>query len=410
MSHPDAVVLGGGIIGLACARELAATGMRVMLLERWPEGAQGAGASKAAAGMLAPLFELESPAPLVAAGRASRDLWTEWAPELEAEAGSGVEHDRSGALWFALDEEDEAAMAHAAVACRRLGEPVEELSAEELARRTPGVAAPVRRVLHFAGDHRVDNVRVCDALTAACRRRGVELRHAVQVLNVARCGMAAGGGEAGQVAGGSGGSAVRVMTAAGPVEAGLLVLAAGAWSGRVPGLPALPVRPVRGQMALLGEVGWPWTGISRQRQVYMVRRGESGLLVGSTVEEAGFDAHPTAAGIAGLLDLARRAYPALGGARFEAAWAGLRPGTPDDLPIVGWMPGWPALAATGHFRSGVLLAPWTAREIARLAAAGRGTQGASLTSGRAPTLPGAAGPDHGEILAAFSPGRFPGLL
>lgn len=394
MSHPDAVVLGGGIIGLACARELAAAGMRVALLESQP---QGAGASRAAAGMLAPLFEADSPAPLVAAGRASRDLWTRWAPELEAEAktAGGLDYDRSGALWFALDEEDEAAMAHAAAACRRLGEPVEEISAEELARRTPGVASAVRRVLHFAGDHRVDNVRVCEALTAACRRRGVELRYAVRVLEVAR-----------------GGPAVRVTTDGGTVETGLLVLAAGAWSGQVPGLPALPVRPVRGQMALLGGVAWPWKGISRRREIYLVRRGESGLLVGATVEEAGFDAHPTAAATAALLEQALRGYPALGEARFEAAWAGLRPGTPDDLPIVGWLPGWPALAATGHFRSGVLLAPWTAREIGRLAAAGRGTQAAaaSLASGMSPALSGASMPDHDEILAAFSPGRFPGLV
>jgi glycine oxidase len=402
VSHPDAVVLGGGIIGLACARELAAAGMRVVLLERQPQGAE---ASKAAAGMLAPLFEADSPAPLVAAGRASRDLWTRWAPELEAEAeteaAGGVDYDRSGALWFALDEEDETAMAHAAAACRQLGEPVEEISAEELERLTPGVAASVRRVLHFAGDHRVDNVRVCDALTAACRRRGVELRYAVRVLDVSRGGV-------------DDRPAVRITTDAGTVEAGLLVLAAGAWSGRVPGLPALPVRPVRGQMALLGGVGWPWKGISRQRQVYLVRRGESGLLVGATVEEAGFDAHPTAAGIAGLLDRARRAYPALGGARLEAAWAGLRPGTPDDLPIVGWLPGWPALAATGHFRSGVLLAPWTAQQIARLAtAAAQGSQApfTSLTSGKSSPAPSAHSlPTHDEILAAFSPGRFPGLL
>jgi glycine oxidase len=402
MTHPDAVVLGGGIMGLACARDLASAGMRVVLLERQP---QGAGASRAAAGILAPLFEPDAPAPLVAAGRAARDLWVEWAPELAAEAGRDVEHDRSGALWFALGEQDEAAIEHAAAACRRFGEPVEEIAAEELTRRTPGVAKAVRRVLHFPGDHRVDNVQACEALTAACRRRGVELRYAVRVQDVARIGPAAEQGDlsaaAGSVGNGlgatsrSGGdarTAVRIATDAGQIEAGLLVLAAGAWSGQVPGLPALPVRPVRGQMALLGGVAWPWKGISRQREVYLVRRGETGLLVGATVEEAGFDAWPTAAGIAELLHQARRGYPALGAARFEAAWAGLRPGTPDDLPIVGWLPGWPALVATGHFRSGILLAPWTAQQIARLATAG-GVGRGSAGGGEDP-------------LAAFSPARF----
>jgi glycine oxidase len=401
MTRPDAVVLGGGIVGLACARELASAGMRVVLLERQP---QGAGASRAAGGILAPLFEPDAPAPLVAAGRAARDLWVEWAPELAAEAGRGVEHDRSGALWFALDEQDEAALEHAAAACRRCGEPVEEIAPEELARRTPGVAQPVRRVLHFPGDHRVDNVQACEALTAACRRRGVELRYAVRVLEVARIGPATERGDPSAAAcsvsnglgttgrsGADARTAVRITTdAGGAVETGLLVLATGAWSGQVPGLPALPVRPVRGQMALLGGVGWPWKGISRRREVYLVRRGETGLLVGATVEEAGFDAWPTAAGIAELLHQAHRGYPALGAARFEAAWAGLRPGTPDDLPLVGWLPGWPALVATGHFRSGILLAPWTAKQLGRLA-----------TSGAA----GSAG-DGEAPLSAFSPARF----
>ncbi len=370
MSHPDVVVLGGGVIGLACARELAGAGLRVELLERLDRGGE---ASRAAAGMLAPLHDHDTPAPLLAACRASRDLWAAWAPELEAESGVALEYDRSGALQFVLDDEDEAALARIAAAARRLGEPAVEIDPAELARRTPGIAAPVRRALHFPGEHRVDNVRVCEALTVAVQRRGVALRHAVLV------------GEVKRVAG-SGGPAVRVETHAGAVEAGLLVLAAGAWSGAIPGLPRLPVRPVRGQMALLGGVAWPWRGIARRHRVYFVRRGAAGLLVGATLEEAGFRSHPTAAGIGGLLDLARRSYPALGEAHLEATWAGLRPGTPDDLPIVGPLPGWPALAATGHHRNGILLTPWTARQIAALAISG-------------------AAADR-DLLAAFSPERF----
>jgi len=369
MSHPDAVVLGGGIIGLACARELAGAGLAVALLERLH---QGAAASKAAAGMLAPLYEADGPEPLLAAGRASRDLWTEWAPALEAEAGVGVDYDRSGAVQFALDQADEEAIAHTVAAARRLGEPLAEIDAAELGRRTPGVAAGVRRAVHLAGEHRVDNVRVCAALATACQRRGVSLRYAVGTHEVRRLPGAAG-------------AAVAVDTDAGRVEAGLLVLAAGCWSGRIQGLPPLPVRPVRGQMALLGGVAWPWAGVARRRGVYFVRRGAGDLLVGATLEEAGFDSHPTVGGIAGLLELARQSYPALAAARIETVWAGLRPGTADDLPLVGQLPGWPVLAATGHYRSGILLAPWTAREITRLATA-------------------AGAPD--PSLAAFSPARF----
>jgi len=160
------------------------------------------------------------------------------------------------------------------------------------------------------------------------------------------------------------------------------VLAAGAWSGRIPGLPPLPVRPVRGQIVLLGGIEWPWSGSLRRGHSYAVRRGATGLLVGSTLEESGFDKHNTVAGVEELLAFARELLPGTAKARLETTWAGLRPGTPDDLPILGRLPGWPALAATGHYRNGILLAPWTAREVARLATG------------------------KGEEIAAFSPARF----
>jgi glycine/D-amino acid oxidase-like deaminating enzyme len=121
----------------------------------------------------------------------------------------------------------------------------------------------------------------------------------------------------------------------------------------------------------------------RQGDFYAVRRGATGLLVGATVEEAGFDKHTTVEGVEDLLAFARRLLPGIGHIRLETVWAGLRPGTPDDLPILGRLPGWPAIVATGHFRNGILLAPWTARQVARLA----------LT-------------EKEEEIAAFSPQRF----
>jgi glycine/D-amino acid oxidase-like deaminating enzyme len=127
-------------------------------------------------------------------------------------------------------------------------------------------------------------------------------------------------------------------------------------------------------MLLLGGIEWPWKGSVRGTHAYAVRRGATGLLVGATVEEAGFAAHPTVAGIQGLLAFAGRTFPGLGEARLEAVWAGLRPGTPDGLPIVGFLPGYPVLAATGHFRNGILLAPWTALQVAALLAAGPGSE------------------------------------
>ena len=151
-------------------------------------------------------------------------------------------------------------------------------------------------------------------------------------------------------------------------EARLLVLAAGAWSGLIPGLPPLPLRPVRGQMLLLGGVEWPWSGSVRAGHFYAVRRGATGLLVGATVEEAGFDKHNTVEGVENLLAFARRLLPGIGNARLETVWAGLRPGTPDGLPILGPLPGWPVLAATGHYpQRHPARALDRAREVARLA-------------------------------------------
>jgi glycine oxidase len=232
----------------------------------------------------------------------------------------------------------------------------------------PDVAPSVRRALRLSGDHRVDNVQACAVLAAAAAHAGATLTYGFEVLRVERSE-----------------EQVRVIGKSGTREAARLVLAGGAWSGRIPGLPMLPVRPVRGQMVLLTGVAWPWRGSVRSvlgDGAYAVRRGATGLLVGSTVEEAGFDNHPTLAGIEGLLAFARRAFPGLAGAHLETVWAGLRPGTPDDLPFLGPLPGWPAvLAATGHFRNGILLAPWTAREVVRMVLDGAGTDiGSSIRS------------------------------
>lgn len=343
----DVLVVGGGIVGLACARELARAGMKVELLERLPAGAE---ASLAAAGMLSPLAET-LPGPLLDACRESRDLWLPWASTLAEETGLSVEHDASGALLVALDGEDEAWLDRVAAEARSVGEPVEEIDGSVLSRWVPDVSPGLRRSLLLPGEHRVDNVQACTVLAIAARKAGAVLTYGAEVERIERAG-----------------SGVRVVTRDRDVETPLLVLAAGAWSGTIAGLPPLPVRPVRGQMLLLGGVDWPWKGTIRSQHGYAVRRGATGLLVGATVEEAGFACHNTAGGVESLLRFTRHALPGLDNARLEATWAGLRPGTPDGLPILGPLPGWPVIAATGHYRNGILLAPWTAREVARIAA------------------------------------------
>lgn len=351
MTHPDVLVLGGGIIGLACARELALRGLRVEVVERLPAGAE---ASLASAGMLAPLGDFPAAGPFLDACRASRDLWGPWVAALESETGLGVDYDTSGGLLVALDEEDEAELDRLASLARELGEGAEDVEPEALRRWVPDITPDVRRALHLRGEHRVDNVQLCAVLAQAVQKLGVILHYDSEAVRVERRPE----------------GTVLVSGHHWRKEARLLVLAAGAWSGLIPELPPLPVRPVRGQIVLLGGIGWPWSGSVRRGASYAVRRGSTGLLVGSTQEEAGFDKHNTVEGIESLLAFVRRLLPGIGNARLETIWAGLRPGTADDLPIIGPLPGWPAVAATGHYRNGILLAPWTAREVARLALTG----------------------------------------
>lgn len=233
---------------------------------------------------------------------------------------------------------------------------VEDVDLEGLRRWVPGISPDVRRALLLPGDHRVDNVQMCAALALALERKGVPVHYSSEVESV----------EIRQPEG-----TVLIHGHHWRKEARLLVIAAGAWSGLLPLLPPVPVRPVRGQMLLLGGVDWPWKGILRAGAGhYAVRRGATGLLIGATVEESGFNKHPTLGGIETLITFARRLVPGLAEARLESVWAGLRPGTPDGLPILGPVPGWPAVLATGHYRNGILLAPWTARQVAQIVLSG----------------------------------------
>jgi glycine oxidase len=324
-SAPDVAVVGGGIIGLAIAERAARAGLRVRLHER---ETLGAGASRHAAGMLAPVSEAEvGHTELLDDGLAAAAAWPAYAAEL------GVELHTAGTLLVARDRDEAEALGREQVFRERLGLRVERLLPSAARRLEPALAPTVRAALHVPDDHAVDPRAVLDALVRRAREAGAELReHA---------------------------PAERLDD----LEADTVVLAAGAWSASL--LPDLPVRPVKGQILRLrdpGHAAGPLVErVLRFEGGYLVPRGDGRYVLGATVEERGFDTTVTAGGVYELLRDAGELVPGISELVVEEAGAGLRPGTPGNVPLVERRGR--VLVATGHFRNGVLLAPLTAERV-----------------------------------------------
>lgn len=354
----DIVVVGGGVIGCAVAREIArrAPRLRVVLVER---GAVGAEATTAAAGMVAPQAECERPGPVLALGTVSRERWPTWAAEIEAESGVDLEYRRDGIVYAVLTAADARALADRARWQRAAGMRVERLTPGAARRLVPGLTPAVRGGFWFPDDHRVNNERLGPALGLAARRAGVKvLEHTATVA--VRAGR---------------GRVVGVDTSAGRIEAPVVVNAAGAWAAGVglpPGVAPPPVFPVRGQMLVLRPAGRGLLRPLYSRRGYLVPRGDGRVLLGSTLERVGFEKRVTVRAAAALLDAALTLVPGLSGGSLEGAYAGFRPGTRDQRPLLGPSADLPGLfLATGHYRSGILLAPATAQAVADLVLEGR---------------------------------------
>jgi len=361
----DVIVVGGGIVGCAAAWSLAGAGARVTLLER---GEVGREASWAAAGVLGTLHPWEYPEPLLRVTLRAAAEYAGFVAELERETGASLEYRVAGMLHPVLDDEDEAAAARMFEWRRREGLPAERLDAAAARAREPALASEVRGALLYPDVAVIRNHRVARALAVAAARRGAEVRVRVPVLGLLE----------------AGGRVTGVRTSGGEVRARVTVLAAGAWSTPLAATVGveLPVEPARGQIALLESMPPLVRHFVLRGDHYMVPREDGRMLVGSTVERVGFDAAPTAAGVAGMLAGVLAMLPGAQAARFVTAWAGLRPDTPDHLPYLGWAREG-LIVACGHFRSGILLGPMTGRAVAALAL------------GRAPEFD----------LAPFAPGR-----
>lgn len=330
----DAIVGGGGLIGISLARELRKQEMRVLVVERAQPGGE---ASRAAAGMLA-AFDPHTPAPLRPLAEASARLYPEFVREVEDESGLRVDFRRQGTILLLASEE----------AAR--SSPGEPLHGGRTAELEPRLALPHDHVARFLQEDSVDPKALIAASVKAARHRGVEIASGAAVREVVV--------EQGRVTG--------IRTARTRFTAGVVINCAGAWAGQLAPLP-VPTRPIKGQIVELAVPHELLRHVVRcPGLVYLVPRSDGRILLGSTLEDAGFDKRTDAETLHRLQHAATGLLPALGGARILQAWAGLRPGTPDDLPILGATPVAGYFLATGHYMNGILLAPATARALAEL--------------------------------------------
>jgi glycine oxidase len=349
---PTITVVGGGAIGLATAWRIAQRGPRTVVVDPEP----GRGATDVAAGMLAPVTEVHyGEAPLLALNLESARRWPSFVTELEAAAGVPVGYRQEGTLAVAVEDDDRRALDALVQFQRQLGLPVERLGSAACRDLEPALTPRVRGGALVAGDHQVEPRALARALLRACEDAGVEVvrRRATSVRPGPRVGLDDGAEWASDV----------------------VVVAAGCRSAE---LVDVPVRPVKGQiLRLRGDVAGLLTrtirGLARGVSVYVVPRATGELVVGATVEERGFDTRVTAGAVRELLDAASELLPGVSELELAEARAGLRPGTPDNAPIIGAVPGRAdVLVATGHFRNGILLTPVTADAVADLAVGSRG--------------------------------------
>ncbi len=329
----DVIVIGAGIIGLSLARELRKRGASVLVVER---GEPGREASHAAGGMLANLGD-EVPAALQSLADASAEMYPEFVHELEDESGLHVDLRSQGTLLFAEGGQQKKILLESAPANVRELEPalaVEGRSAFLLQERSVCPRA------------------LTEAALKAARHRSVDVSSGTAVVSVDV----------------HDGRAIGVTTDKTSYGAAKVVNCAGAWAGQVAPY-ALPTRPVKGQMVCFAMPSRELLKhVVRAPEIYLIPRSDGRLLAGATLEDVGFDKRTSAETIQGLRRAALALMPALKQARVLEDWAGLRPGTPDNLPILGETPIPGYFVATGHFRDGILLAPATAQVMAELIA------------------------------------------
>ena len=363
-TSPDVIIVGGGVIGCSIAFHLAKSGVRVVVVER---GRWGAGASHAASGGLGTTDESH---PYDRMERESLRLFHGLAEELRELCGVDVELVKCGQLDLALSEDDVKRSKGEVSRSRELGGRASWLDAKEVREMEPEIASTVLGAVHRPENYRVNNQRVTEAFVRAARRLGAKFRQGADVFGLAHQGRRITG--------------VRLQGE--ELHADRVVIAAGPWTdgiARSAGV-AVPVRPVRGQNLNLQPTMRGITTIVHGSSGVLVPRNDGSIMAGVTIEEAGFDNRVTAEGVRSIMNVVISLVPQLGDASLNWAVSGLRPGSPDDMPLLGPVRGMDGLIlASGHFMSGILLSPVTGLLITNL-----------ITGGDT------------ELLSGFSPNRF----
>lgn len=369
----EILIVGAGVIGLSLGWELARGGQQVTILER---DKAGQGTSRLAAGMLAPASEIGfEELDLYALGRESLRRWPDFARRLESDSGVRVDYRTEGTLVVADDPDSRSVLRRLYEFQRQHGVPVEWLTGAEALEIEPFLAPRLAAAVFSPEDHQVDNHLLLHALKSAFHYRGGALREHTRVQAIQQ--------ESGKPV---------VLVEGERIMADVVILAAGVWSGGMEGLEPHrpPVRPVKGQMVELKmQAPFALSHVVRGPGAYLAPKSSGRLLVGATTEEMGFDTTVTAGGLYAVLEGGWEVVPGIYDLEVTNTWAGLRPASRDHAPILGPVPGRPGVMfATGHYRHGILLAPVTAEEVARMLRSGE------TSPWLHPFLPGRFGTTH----------------
>ncbi len=349
MNTYDVVIVGGGIIGGSIAFDLARRNLRVAVLDRQELMRE---ASWAAAGMLSPAPDCPAAIPLVPLGRASLALYPKFVADVEELSGRRTGYRADGTIQVISRGDAERELSTLVALHHGLGLACEPLPLEEARIMEPALGREARAAAFLPDECSIEPRALTPAVLAAAASAGAALFRGVEVTSLALNGKKCAG----------------VKTSSGEIfHAAQVVLAAGCWSSQIPeAAPYAPTQPVRGQMAALRHSGTPIRHVLHSERGYLVPRGLESpqtVIVGSTIENAGFEKRVTSGGLEKILSAANELAPELAKAEIVETWCGLRPGSPDQLPILGPVDGDGLVFATGHYRNGILLAPITAKLI-----------------------------------------------